>query len=42
MTFEGYDAFDDPYCYRGTMCLINRPDYVIRPGLRHSKSKCRR
>jgi len=24
MTFEGYDAFDDPYCYRGTTCLINR------------------
>ncbi len=24
MTFGGYDAFEDPYCYRGTDCLKNR------------------
>ena len=25
MTFSGYDSFDDPYCYKGTNCLKNRP-----------------
>jgi cell filamentation protein len=24
VTFEKYDVFDDPYCYRGTDCLKNR------------------
>ena len=24
MTFEGYDAFDDPYCYKSTQVLKNR------------------
>lgn len=24
MTFGGYDAFDDPYCYKGTQVLKNR------------------
>ena len=24
MAFEGYDAFDDPYCYKGTTTLKNR------------------
>jgi len=24
MTFGGYDAFDDPYCYKGTQILKNR------------------
>ena len=24
MRFEGYDAFDDPYCYKGTSTLKNR------------------
>ena len=26
MTSEGYDAFEDPYCYPGTPVLINRLD----------------
>jgi cell filamentation protein len=26
MTSEGYDAFEDPYCYPGTSVLINRLD----------------
>ncbi|WP_119273056.1 Fic/DOC family protein [Taklimakanibacter deserti] len=29
MTYGGYDAFDDPYCYKGTVVLKNKA------GLRH-------
>jgi cell filamentation protein len=24
VTLGGYDAFDDPYCYKGSNCLKNR------------------
>ena len=29
MGFGGYDAFEDPYCYKGATCLRNR--FGIRP-----------